>query len=210
MGVFRRKREASYVDLHNNAVIRFRRASRTFMWAGIVNFVGLIIGVIQYYTQDPLAQSESVVPFYFCFGTCEFLFTWFETFNMNVNLPVLFWILVGVITLATTAGAVLLGLFTAQGKKKLLITMAAVYGFDWVMVFLKNFLFYERDGLMGLLINVGIHVIISFFIIIAVYQYYNVLNIEKRFKDIPTVAEVKAKKEQEKSESEEKENEHKS
>ena len=44
----------------------------------------------------------------------------------------------------------------------------------------------------------------------AVYQFYNVINIEKRFKDIPTVAEVKAKEEQEKLESEEKENEHKS
>ena len=207
MGIFRRKRTTSYVDLHNNAVIRFRRASRTFMWAGIVSFVGLLISIVQFYTQDPAAQVDANVPFYFCFGTCELLFVWFESFNMPI---VLFWILVAVITTATTAGSVLLALFTSQGKKKLLITMMAVYGFDWVMVMLKNIFFFERDGMVGLFVSIGVHLIISFFIVLATYEYYNVINIEKRFKDIPTVAEVKAKEEQEKLESEENENEHKS
>ncbi len=207
MGIFRRKRTASYVDLHNNAVIRFRRASRTFMWAGIVSFVGLLISIVQFYTQDPAAQVDANVPFYFCFGTCELLFVWFESFNMPI---VLFWILVAVITTATTAGSVLLALFTSQGKKKLLITMMAVYGFDWVMVMLKSIFFFERDEMMGLFVSIGVHLIISFFIVLATYEYYNVINIEKRFKDIPTVAEVKAKEGQEKLESEENENEHKS
>ena len=86
----------------------------------------------------------------------------------------------------------------------------AVYGFDWVMVMLKNIFFFERDGMVGLFVSIGVHLIISFFIVLATYEYYNVINIEKRFKDIPTVAEVKAKEEQEKLESEENENEHKS
>ena len=199
------KKEVSYVDLHNSAVIRYRRACRTFIWAGIINFVGLIIGIIQHYTQE--AQADNPIPFYFCFGTCDFLFTWFETFpKLHIAL---YWVIVAVITLATTAGAVLLGLFAAQGKKKLLITMASVYGADWIFVFLKFFLF-ERDGVLGLLVSAGIHIIISFFIIAAIYQYYNVINIEKRFKNIPTVAEKKAKEENKTQENEEKENEHKS
>ena len=205
MSIFRRKKEASYVDLHNNAVIKYRRAARTFIWAGIVNFVGLIIGVVQHYTIE--ANADQSIPFYFCFGLNDFLFSWFESFNMHIAL---FWVLASVIALATTAGAVLLGVYAAMGKKKVLIAMISAYGIDWLFLILKSTLFFTRDGLLGLFINLGIHVIISFFIIVAVYQFYNVINIEKRFKDIPTVAEVKARQEQEKKESEEKENEHQS
>jgi hypothetical protein len=50
------------------------------------------------------------------------------------------------------------------------------------------------------MINAGIHVVATFFIIMAVYQYYNVINIEKRFKNVPTVAETKEKQKQEESE----------
>ena len=205
MAKFRRNRQVSYVDTHNNAVIRYRRACRTFIWAGVVNFVGPLIGIAQHYTQE--SQANQPIPFYFCFGIGEFLFAWFESFNMNI---VLFWILVALITLALTVGAVLLGLYSSMGKKKILITMVALYGADWLLLMLKNILFFSRDGMIGLLFNLGIHIIISFFVIVAVYQFYNVINIEKRFKDIPTVAEVKAKEEQEKLESEENENEHKS
>lgn len=206
MGIFfKKKTTASYVDLHNSAVIRFRRASRIFIWAGVVNFVGLIIGIVQHYTDS--ANAESPIPFYFCFGLNDLLFSWFETFNLH---PALFWVIVGVIALATTAGAVLLGVYASMGKKKVLFAMIIAYGVDWLFILVKNLLLFERDGLIGLLLNVGIHVIISFFIIVAVYQFYNVINIEKRFKDIPTVAEVKAKEAQEKLESEEKEDEHKS
>ena len=205
MGIFRRKKEASYVDLHNNAVIKYRRAARTFIWAGIVNFVGLIIGVVQHYTIE--ANADQPIPFYFCFGLNDFLFSWFESFNMPIAL---FWVFASLIALATTAGAVLLGVYAAMGKKKILIAMISAYGIDWLFLILKSTLFFARDGLFGLFINLGIHVIISFFIIVAVYQFYNVVNIEKRFKDIPTVAEVKARQEQEKKESEEKENEHQS
>ncbi len=205
MSIFRRNKEASYVDLHNNAVIKYRRASRTFIWAGVVNFVGLIIGIVQHYTVE--ANADQPIPFYFCFGMNDLLFSWFESFNMPIAL---FWVIVSLIALATTAGAVLLGVYASMGKKKVLIAMISAYGADWLLLILKNILFFSRDGAAGLIVNLGIHVIISFFLIVAVYQFYNVINIEKRFKDIPTVAEVKAKQEQEKLESEEKENEHKS
>ena len=74
--------------------------------------------------------------------------------------------------------------------------MVGVYFLDWVFVFLAFFLAGETT--IGLMINGGIHVVATFFVIMAVYQYYNVLNIEKRFKNIPTVAEVKEQEEKEK------------
>ena len=136
------------------------------MWAGIVSVVGLLISIVQFYTQDPANQTIANVPFYFCFGTCELLFVWFESLGLKDNIPALFWVIVAVLTLALTAGSVLLALFASQGKKKLLITMVAAYGADWIMVLLKNLFFFERDGMVGLFVSIGLHIIISFFIIV--------------------------------------------
>lgn len=188
-----KNRQVSYVETHNAAVLRYRRACKAFIWVGIVNFVGLIIGIIQYYIQN----TGDTVPFYLCFGVCDFLFNMLASTSMPAAL---FWVIVVLFALATTAGAVLLGVFSSQGKKILLFSMAGVYLLDWAFVFLAFFVAGESE--IGLMINAGIHVVASFFVIVAIYQYYNVLNIEKRFKDIPTVAEVKEREAKEKEEAE--------
>ena len=190
---FNKNRQVSYIDTHNAAVIRYRRACKAFIWVGVVNFVGLIIGIIQYYAQG----SGEVIPFYYCFGICDFFFTWLASTTMPA---VWFWLFVAFLTTATTAGAVLLGVFSSQGKKIILFSMIGVYSLDWIFVFLAFFLAGETE--IGLMINAGIHVVASFFLIMAVYQYYNVLNIEKRFKNIPTVAEQKEREEREREEKE--------
>ena len=189
-----KKGPASYVDLHNSAVIKYRRACKSFIWVGIINFVGLIVGIIQFYIQG----TADTVPFYYCFGICDFLFSWFAI--LPGLHPALFWVIVAIITIATSAGAVLLGLFSSYGKKSLLITMLCVYAADWVFVLLSFFLI--TNDTIGLMINAGIHVVASFFLILALYEYYNVLNVEKRFKNIPTVAETKAQEQEQKEESE--------
>ena len=188
-----KNRQVSYVETHNAAVLRYRRACKAFIWVGIVNFVGLIIGIIQYYIQN----AGDTVPFYLCFGVCDFLFNMLASTSMPAAL---FWVIIVVFALATTAGAVLLGVFASQGKKILLFSMTGVYLLDWAFVFLAFFVAGESE--IGLMINAGIHVVASFFVIVAIYQYYNVLNIEKRFKDIPTVAEVKEREAKEKEEAE--------
>ena len=76
--------------------------------------------------------------------------------------------------------------------------MVGVYFLDWIFVLLAFFV--AGESTIGLMINAGIHVVATFFIIMAVYQYYNVINIEKRFKNVPTVAETKEKQKQEESE----------
>lgn len=187
-----KKGPASYVDLHNRAVIKYKHACKSFIWVGIINFVGLIVGIIQFYIQ----ATADTVPFYYCFGICDFLFSWFAV--LPGLHPALFWVIVAILTIATSAGAVLLGLFSSYGKKKFLITMLCVYATDWVFVLLSFFLI--TNDTMGLMINAGIHVVASFFLILALYEYYNVLNVEKRFKNIPTVAETKAQQEKEESE----------
>lgn len=184
----------SYVDAHNNAVTKYRRACKAFIWVGVVNFVGLLIGVIQYYAQG----SAETVPFYYCFGLCDFLFNLLARVQgLHVAL---FWAIVGVITTATTVGAVLLGLFSAQGKKVLLFTIAGIYLADWIFALLAFFV--VTNDTIGLMIDAGIHVVASFFIILAIFEYYNVINIEKTYN--------KQKSESKEENSEVQENEHQS
>ena len=189
----REKKKLSYVDAHNNAVTKYRRACKAFIWVGVVNFVGLLVGIIQFYIQG----SADSVPFYYCFGISEFLFSF-----MQGRVPTaLFWVIVTIFTTATTAGAVLLGLFSSHGKKKLLFTMVSIYFVDWVFVLLAYFL--VTGNVIGLMINAGIHVVATFFIILAVFEYYNVINIEKTYgRPLPTKQEEASKENSEVNENE--------
>ncbi len=184
-----KNRTASYVDLHNSAVIRYRRYCKTFIWVGIIGVLGLMVGIIQHYIQG----TASSVPFYYCFGVCDFFLTLFTNLGMNV---VWFWIVAALLVLATSSGSVLLGVFSSYGKKWVLFTMLGCYLADWIFTFLAFFI--AGETVIGLMINAGMHIVVSFFLIMALYQYYNVINIEKRFKNIPTVAEQKEKEAKEK------------
>ena len=190
----KKQRTISYVDSHNTAVLRYRRYCKAFIWVGVVNFVGLIIGIIQFYIQ----KNVDSVPFYFCFGVCDMLFSFLYTLK-GLHIA-WFWVITISFALITTSLAVLGGLFSSFGKKKYLFAVLIFYFVDWVVVILNYLL--VTQNLTGLLINAGIHAISTFFIVMAVYQYYNVINIEKRFKDIPTVEQQKAKEEGEKEKTE--------
>ena len=182
------KRKASYVELHNKAVIRFQKSSRIFIWAGVVNFVGLIIGHIQYAT-----AAVANPPFYFCFGVSNFGFNLLHYSGLNI---VWVYVIAYIVSALLTGGAVLLGVFGSQAKKKILYATAIIYLVDWVFVLLAFFL--ANETWTGLLFNGGLHAIISFFLVIAIYEYHNVLNIEKRFvKPITTEKEEEEKGEQE-------------
>lgn len=178
------KRKPSYVELHNNAVIRFQKSSRIFIWAGVVNFIGLIIGHIQYAT-----GSVANPPFYFCFGMGNFLFDLLYNSGLDI---VWLYVIAYIVSFLLTGGAVLLGVFSSQAKRNILFTTVSIYFIDWVFVLLAFFL--AGETWTGLLFNGGIHVIITFFLILAVYEYYNVINIEKRFVK-PEIKETTEEKE---------------
>lgn len=165
------KQKASYVELHNKAVIRFKKSARIFIWAGVVNFVGLIIGHIQYAT-----AAVADPPFYFCFGISNFGFNLLYYSGLNV---VWVYVIAYIASALLTGGAVLLGVFGSQAKKSILYATAIIYFVDWVFVLLAFFI--ANETWTGLLFNGGIHAIITFFLIVAIYEYHNVINIEKRF-----------------------------
>ncbi|MCR5505481.1 MAG: hypothetical protein K6F07_00580 [Bacilli bacterium] len=175
------RRPRSYVAMHNAAVTRFQKASRIFIWAGVLNFVGLIIANIRFVSGD-----TEQMPFYFCFGISNYLFNVLHYYTSISQ--VWFYIIVYALSVLLSAGAVYLGVKSSQPSKKALLTCAALYLVDWIFVFLAFFL--AKETWIGLLFNGGIHAIISFFLIFAIYEYYNVFNIEKQFiKPKPEVKE---------------------
>ena len=174
----RKKRERaprSYVQLHNSAVIKYQRASRIMIWAGVLNFVGLIISNIQFVS----GQIEKI-QFHFCFGISNFFF---NLLRDRAELPdVWFYVILYSVTILLTIGATLLGVYSSQANKKVLIASIAIYFVDWVMMLLAFFTAIEpQSELMVLFFSGGIHLIITFFLVFALYEYYNVINIEKRF-----------------------------
>lgn len=162
----------SYVAMHNAAVTRFQKSSRIFIWAGVVNFVGLIIANIQL-----VAGKSEQMPFYFCFGILNYLFNVLHYYTSIST--VWFYIVVYASSLLCSAGAILLGVKASQPSKKALFACVGIYFVDWIFVLLAFFL--AKETWIGLLFNGGIHAIITFFLIFAVYEYYNVFNIEKQF-----------------------------
>lgn len=162
---------ASYVYLHNRAVNRYRQSSRILLWGGILNFAGLGIGVSQHF----INQSTTKIPFYLCFGISDFLFT----LTQNHIEDWVFWTLVISLTLILSSLAALLGVLASQGKKKYLIISVISYFIDWIFVFLAMFI--AGETIEGFLFNSGIHAVITFFLVVALYQYRQVLEIEKRF-----------------------------
>ncbi len=189
----RKKRERaprSYVQMHNSAVIKYQRASRIMIWAGVLNFVGLIISNIQFV----MGQVEKI-QFHFCFGISNFFFNLLR--DKAELLDVWFYIILYTVTILLTAGAVLLGVYSSQAKKKVLIVSIAIYFVDWVMMLLAFFTAVEpQSELMVLFFSGGIHIIITFFLVFALYEYYNVINIEKRF-ERPVKQEEVVKEEKE-------------
>ena len=165
------KKSLSYVALHNAAVVRFQKSSRIFIWAAIVNFVGLIIGHIQF------LSGTTEIPFSFCYGVSTFIL---DILWYNVSLDTYAIIIIAyVISFALSGVTAWMGVMSSQANKKFLFACVIFYFFDWIFVLLAFFI--AGEPWSGLLINGGIHAIITFFLVMAVYQYYNVIKIEKRF-----------------------------
>ena len=158
--------------MHNAAVTKFQKSSRIFIWAGVVNFIGLIIANVQM-----VAGKTEQMPFYFCFGVSNYLF---NVLHYYTEIPTAwFYVIVYGLSLLLSAGAILLGVKCSQPSKKALFACVSIYFVDWIFVLLAFFL--AKETWVGLLFNGGIHAIITFFLVFALYEYYNVFNIEKQF-----------------------------
>lgn len=182
------KKPLTYAEAHNKAFWAFHKSSRIMIWAGVLNVAGLIVGIVQRFTEalepaffitDTYLSSKlggSFFNFSLCFSTNSFVFRLFEAMNLG---DIGFLSIIIGIAIVFTAGAVLLGVFASQGKKWALVGEVVFYILDMAMI-IPCYLIGE--AIIYLWIMIGLHVIILGFLGVAIYQYYNLFTIEKIYK----------------------------
>lgn len=177
----KQKKTLTYVEAHNKAVNRYKRSARILIWASIFSVIALLIGVIQLYSDS---GNSSTLPTYFCYGAVELSFFLFASFSSLPPLGYIF-IVIG-ISLVISIGMVFLSVEASQGKRKPLIISVGLYFIDWVIVIITEILFRPSTFLL----TAGFHVIFSVILVIAIYEYFNVINIEKKYNNLQNEQEV--------------------
>ena len=166
------KRPLTYKEEHNKTLDRFRKSSRLLIWVGAFNVISLLVAIIQY------ASGTGSLFFYFCFGCNDLLFQAIARIpNFFINHTILYFVIIVIIALITTAGAVLLGVFASQGKKKFLFGSLIFYMLDTLCIIPCAFL---GETYISILSMSVLHVAILSIIVIAVYEYYKIINIAKK------------------------------
>ena len=166
------KKPLSYKEEHNKALDRFHKSSRLLIWVGALNVISLLVAIIQY------TSGNGSLFFYFCFGCNDLIFQAIANIpNFFTNYTVLYFVIIVAIALLTTTGAVLLGVFASQGKKKWLFASLIFYMLDTLCIIPCAFL---GETYISILSMSVIHVAILALIVVAVYEYYKIINIAER------------------------------
>lgn len=168
-----KKEPLSYKEVHNKALDRFKKSSRLLIWVGALNVISLLVSIIQY------ASGESALFFYFCFGLNDLIFQALANIpGFFTNYTVLYFVTIVIIAILTTTGSTLLGVFASQGKKKFLYASLIFYMIDTLAIVPCAFL---GEVYLSILLMSVLHVVILTIIVIAVYEYYQIINIAKRY-----------------------------
>lgn len=170
----RKKKEKpvlTYEEEHNKHFWRYQKSSRVLIWAGAINFVSLVVSIIQ-----AIVTKESSLFFYFCFGIDDVIFqalALIPFFQTDVGS---YFYLASIILVAmiTTAGAVLLSVFASQGKKKWLWAAVIAYAIDALLIIASYFL---GENIASIWMMFGLHLIVLGFLAIAVREYYKIIEI---------------------------------
>ena len=177
-------KEVSYVDAHNRAVKLYQKTALFLMWGGILALFAAIIGVVQ--NVSGAANEISTTALWPSSGFA--LGYGLEIYLAFIFLTSLDSVLAGflIILVAFTLGALfaLAGLFASRGYLWVLLLGLGVYALDFVGTFFVYHAsplnaFYSWTNYAFTLVT---HVIILSAGIVAIIEYYRVLDIEKRFK----------------------------
>lgn len=174
MRLFRKNKEPlSYKEEHNNAYERFHKSSRLLIWAGALNVISLLVSIIQF------TVDKETLYFYFCFGSNDLFFMALAHIpNFIEQYIALYFVVIVIIALLTSVGAILLGVFASQGKKKPLFGSLIFYGIDTLFIIPCAFI---GESYVSILLMSVLHVVILSIIVFAVYEYYKVIEIARRY-----------------------------
>ena len=156
------KPQPTYAEAHNKAVRLYRKTAIFLMWAGIISILATVIA---------LFKSEAG---YGMSGRQYFLNRLIRALGLSNLATSLF---IFALSVATGALFAVLGFFAQQGKKIFLFIGAALYLADFAAVFLV----YGANWGTTYAFTIATHLVILVALAIAIYEYLNVIAIEKRF-----------------------------
>ena len=167
------KRPLTYEEEHNKAYDRFKKSSRLLIWVGALNVISLLISIINYFT------IQKNLYFYFCFGFNDLIFQSLALIpNFFNNMTILYFIVIVLIALLSSAGAILLSVFASQGKKKYIFGSIIFYLIDTLMIIPCAFL---GESYISILLMSVLHIVILSILIVSIYEYYKIIEIAKRY-----------------------------
>lgn len=191
------KKSYTYAEAHNRAFWAFNKATRVMIWAGILNVVGLMVGILQeafggvmnnfVFPLDTYLHNTIVNSGYqysLCFGTNALIFRLLESYAFNKFVgeamsEIVFVIIIVIIAILFSGIIVYLSVLASQGKKWALFTQSIFYIVDTGAI-IGNYIIGEHISILW--IQVALHIVILFFVVISIYQYYHLFAIERIYK----------------------------
>lgn len=177
------KRQISYHEAHNRAVKTYQKTSIFLFWAGVVNVFAIIIGVIQNAAGSVLDNTLAYLwprsGFAMCFSLQIYLNKLLLT---NISIVAVVDILIILIALVLGALFAFIGFMASKGRRLYLFLGAGLYTLDFGAMFIVYHLGAIPSNWTNYAFSLAVHALVLGALAIAIWQYYNVIHIEKVFK----------------------------
>lgn len=175
------KRPITYSEAHNKAVKMYQKTSIFLLWAGVVNVLAIVIGIIQM-SANSLVSGEGIDHIWPSSGFAmnfsgQIILNKLIITSMDSIIADILMIIIAVIL----GGAfVAVGYFAAKGKRWLLFLGSGIYALDFGAMFFV----YQAVPMVwtNYAFTLVTHIVILIACLIAIVEYYNVIHIEKVFK----------------------------
>lgn len=155
------KKEYTYRELHNKAVTNYHKMMMAFLFVGILNFIGAVLGSIKGLTYFPSLVSNILL---------------FNLLSNYIESTVLLTFVNVLISIIFSAIFVLIWSLTKVGKFKAIIWGLVIYLIDTILMFI----FFINDSY--LIPQILLHLLMIGFITVGITNYYHVFAIERKFK----------------------------
>ena len=163
----KKKRVLTYEEEHNLHYGRFQRSSHAFLWAAIINVIGLIVTIVQ------ATQGQTELSFYINFASCDLIFRSLALIPyFNSGGEWLYIILIILVAALFSGLAIWLSVTASQGKIKLLWLELILYVVDLFVVLPCYFFFGEAESVLWAMFI--LHAIVIFFMVWSLYEYYRI------------------------------------
>ena len=178
------KHQITYHEAHNRAVRTYQKTSIFLFWAGVVNVFAIIIGVIQNAAGSLFDNELSYLWPRSGFSMCLSIQIYLNKLLLE-NLPSLLAvadILIILIGLVLGGLFAFIGFMASKGKRLYLFGGTALYALDFGAMFIVYHLADVKSNWTNYAFTLVVHALVLGALAIAIWQYYNVIHIEKAFK----------------------------